>query len=229
MIKHFKDTKNMKKWNWLINFQDPASPFFFNLLSVHHDVIWYILIILVFVYWCLAQILREFGWNIFNKKKGLFRIIFHLGNLIDIQAVFSFLWVTFAVYLNGSWYLFCSLCRKLSYYFFNINFFIAIIGKNAFRGKNKSKQVWVNYWNYEYINKNLVDQNVHSWLYGVTCRAMYFYDFVVLVRNIRKFKHSFNLELIWAFFSNVNYNSNFSTVVIFIVFSWWRDWSFINC
>lgn len=67
------------------------------LITVHHDVIWYLILILVLVYWCLYKIIRDFNWRVFNRsgifffnlvplfiyierKSGMFiHRIFHLG------------------------------------------------------------------------------------------------------------------------------------------------------
>lgn len=50
-----------------MNFKDPVTTFAYNLISLHHDIMWYIIIILTLVYWSLYKILKEYSWNIFLK------------------------------------------------------------------------------------------------------------------------------------------------------------------
>lgn len=58
-----------------MNFKDPVTTFAYNLISLHHDIMWYIIIILTLVYWSLYKILKElkeFLWNIFLFLKIYF-------------------------------------------------------------------------------------------------------------------------------------------------------------
>lgn len=50
---------------FLISFNDPATTFFFNLILFHHNVTFYLIIILVSVYWVLTQIIRDQKYDIF--------------------------------------------------------------------------------------------------------------------------------------------------------------------
>lgn len=43
-------------------FPEPATVLAYNLLSVHHDVFYFILIILSVVYWVLYKLLKDFVW-----------------------------------------------------------------------------------------------------------------------------------------------------------------------
>ena len=65
----------MKNFFFVISFQDPATVFSYHLIAVHNDIFWFILIILVFVYWCLYKIIKEFGWEVFNKRSFLIKYI----------------------------------------------------------------------------------------------------------------------------------------------------------
>ena len=64
----------MKNWVFMFNFLDPATIFAYHLISVHHDVIWYVLLILTLVYWSLFKIIVDFNWGVFNKQIGLLRL-----------------------------------------------------------------------------------------------------------------------------------------------------------
>ena len=61
----------MDRWTFLFNFKDPATVYAYSLITVHHDVMWYIFLILTLVCWSLYKILKEFSWNVFNKQIGL--------------------------------------------------------------------------------------------------------------------------------------------------------------
>ena len=58
-----------------MNFKDPVTTFAYNLISLHHDIMWYMIIKLTLVYWSLYKILKElkeFLWNIFLFLKIYF-------------------------------------------------------------------------------------------------------------------------------------------------------------
>jgi hypothetical protein len=82
--------------------------------------------------------------------------------LIDIQSGLGFLWVKCAIYFHDNWYMFCLGCRKFYRRVLNTTLLKIIVGKKVFRGTNKSKHILVNYFSYENIQKNVIDQNVHS-------------------------------------------------------------------
>ena len=46
-----------------MNFKEPISTFAYNLISLHHDIIWYIILILSLVYWTLYKIIKEYFWS----------------------------------------------------------------------------------------------------------------------------------------------------------------------
>ena len=60
----------MYKKRKTMNFKDPVITFAYNLITLHHDIMWYIIIILTLVYWSLYKILKEYSWNTFNKQEG---------------------------------------------------------------------------------------------------------------------------------------------------------------
>jgi hypothetical protein len=76
-----------------MNCKDPVTTFAYNSISLHHDIKWYIIIILTLVYWSLYKILKEYSysWNTFNKQK-----VFLLLNGIPKLRV------TFLIYNNKS-------------------------------------------------------------------------------------------------------------------------------
>ena len=44
-------------------FKDPASVYSYSLILVHHQVMWYMIIILSVVYWTYYRIIHDFQWN----------------------------------------------------------------------------------------------------------------------------------------------------------------------
>lgn len=42
------------------------------LITVHHDVISYLILILILVYWCLYKIIRDFNWYVFNRSEFIY-------------------------------------------------------------------------------------------------------------------------------------------------------------
>lgn len=46
--------------NWQIGFQDPATPIMQGIIDLHHDIFFFMLVILVFVLWMLARTLYHF-------------------------------------------------------------------------------------------------------------------------------------------------------------------------
>jgi len=55
-----------------MNFKEPVSTFTYNLISLHHDVMWYVILILSLVYWTLYKIIKEYLWSISQKQDGFF-------------------------------------------------------------------------------------------------------------------------------------------------------------
>ena len=67
---------NKAYFAFMMSFSTPITVFNYNLISLHNDVFWFILIILALVYWSLYKILKDFGWNSFNKQKGFLKIFY---------------------------------------------------------------------------------------------------------------------------------------------------------
>lgn len=82
----------IKFWEYPISFNDPASVYAYHLFSVHNDIMWFILIILVLVYWCLYKIIRDFNWKFFNNQSGV--------NLYIYGFYFIYIETIFIYYLN---------------------------------------------------------------------------------------------------------------------------------
>jgi len=44
------------------DFRDPATLYIESLISVHNNVMWYLVLIIVIVYWTLYKIIRDSNW-----------------------------------------------------------------------------------------------------------------------------------------------------------------------
>lgn len=60
------------------------------MFSVHHDIIWFLIIILILVYWCLYKIVKDFSWKVFNRQDGPLLYIFN-SILILIESLLLYL------------------------------------------------------------------------------------------------------------------------------------------
>ena len=99
---------NLGLWVNYYTFKDPASSFAYYLFSTHHIILWYLIIILVLVYWCLYKIIKDFSWKIFNKQEGV--LVFLVNSyILRIRVLFSY-----------SFYLFSVYCFKLVAYCFDL-------------------------------------------------------------------------------------------------------------
>jgi len=83
----------MKNINFVMNFQDPSTIFSYHLIAVHHEVFWYIIIILSLVYWAMYVIIRDFTWNNFNRSIGFFRFLRGFSWVIAFLGFLSFFWL----------------------------------------------------------------------------------------------------------------------------------------
>lgn len=45
---------------WQLGFQDPASPVMQGIIDLHHDIVFFMIVILVFVLWMLTRTLHHF-------------------------------------------------------------------------------------------------------------------------------------------------------------------------
>jgi hypothetical protein len=53
----------LKFWEYNISFKDPASVYAYHMFSLHHSIMWYIIIILILVYWCLYKLIKDFNYK----------------------------------------------------------------------------------------------------------------------------------------------------------------------
>lgn len=96
-----------KFWEYPISFRDPASVYAYHMFSTHHGIMWYIIIILILVYWCLYKIIQDFTRSIYNKPSILSSFMYYifrfkLANFLKLNNILTM----------------CQLCIAYYYYFF---------------------------------------------------------------------------------------------------------------
>lgn len=99
-----------------MNFKEPVSTFAYNLISLHHDIIWYIILILSLVYWTLYKIIKEYLWSIGPKQDGFFLIFYKNNTLYKMQSIVLFVWFKLFYKILQIIYL---LSKKLNIHFTN--------------------------------------------------------------------------------------------------------------
>jgi len=109
---------------FVYNFFDSATVWSYNLISVHHDIFWFIIIILSLVYWSLYKILKENSWNSFNKQSGLLNFFFYSSHIfMYIECIVFWLWIrNFFIFL-------------VCYYNFVIEFLYFVERRGIFRSQ----------------------------------------------------------------------------------------------
>lgn len=79
----------LKFWEYPMGFKDPASIYAYFLFSTHHDIMWYLIIILILVYWSLYKILRDFSWKVFNKQEGVLLYFMNYNfKFIEVNCIY---------------------------------------------------------------------------------------------------------------------------------------------
>lgn len=57
---------------WQLGFQDAATPMMQGIIDLHHDIFFFLILILVFVSWILVRALWHFHYKKIQSRKGLF-------------------------------------------------------------------------------------------------------------------------------------------------------------
>ncbi len=89
----FSDIKFDAGINYQINFQDSASPIMEGIIDLHHDIFFFLIIIVSFVIWLLAKSI-----NLFNNNKKRYTQVIHHNALEIIWTVLpSFLLMVISI------------------------------------------------------------------------------------------------------------------------------------
>lgn len=189
-----------------MNFKEPISLFAYNLISLHHDIMWYMIIIISLVYWVLYKIIKEYSWNVFNKQQG-FILISYYNIFIKIQIWVLFIWYSLFYYcLNQIFNIFIFFIKLLDKNILerrikNINILLFFLGKNYYKGFYNN---FANYnWDYLYFKNIILEKYLVSYLFTKPCNALYYYDGFDNILDTLKFKHSMKMEYVFGFFPTI--------------------------
>ena len=195
-----------------MNFKDPISTFAYNLISLHHDIMWYIFIILTLVYWSLYKIVKEYSWNTFNKQEGFLLNFLNNVFLYKIQKFIFYIWINIFIYniLYVFIKIFLLLEKKLDFYLLNKNnnnilkkLIIFFLGKTYFTGMHYDYESHVKKLSWDGYEELILERFIAYYLFNKTSNAIYFYDGYDNMLTNLKFKHSINLEYIFGLFPTI--------------------------
>ena len=201
-------------WHWIsliVTFNDPVTAFCYHLISLHNDIIWFILIILGVVYWSLYKIIKEFNWSVFNKQGGGLKYFYFFPSIFKIQVyIFSFL---FNIWKKGLNYYY-KLINFLIIFFYKVKFsknplirdifvvckdkYQLFFGLEFFKGIVFPKHILS--WKFVNINQKFQEKYLQYRLFTYSINARYFYNGKKSMLHIFKYNHSLYLEYIFAFF-----------------------------
>lgn len=191
-----------------MNFKEPITTFSYNLISLHHDIIWYIILIITVVYWSLFKVLKEFIWRNSNKQGGFFNIVYKTTLIYKIQSFILFLWLN--IFFKILQYIFIYLIKtteKVRFLILENNtsiikkLYIFFLGKSVYEG-NILPSYFYNI-NYKNIENIFIDKYLSYYLFNVTSNGLFYYDGYDNFLLTHQFKHSINLEYVFGFFPTI--------------------------
>jgi len=193
-----------------MNFKDPISTFAYNLISLHHDIMWYIIIILSLVYWSLYKIVKEYSWNNFNKTEGFMLAVTNKKLIFKIQMYVFYIWFNIfkiiyeivqsilkLIYINLELKL---INKKTKSNIFFIKFFSFILGSSFIKGIEEKNNVDLSL---KYFKSIIIERYLACYLFNEPSNALYFYDGYDNYLLALKFKHSINLEYVFGMFPTI--------------------------
>lgn len=190
-----------------MNFKEPVSTFAYNLISLHHDIIWYIILILSLVYWTLYKIIKEYLWSISMKQDG-FILFFYKNNILyKMQSIILFVWFKvfykimeiIYIYINKLYILFINNIIK----FDNekkskLSFFFLGKGLNGLSLPN-----YIEKKDYNFYENLMIERFLSYYLFNITSNGLYFYEGYDKFLTTHQFRHSINLEYIFGIFPTI--------------------------
>jgi len=199
---------------FIYDFLDSATVWCYNLISVHHDICYFIIIILSLVYWSLYKIIKDNSWNSFNKQEGLLRhLSYAYPFLLYIEIVSFWLWIRNA-------FLFIKIYHDLVIDFmdmyldffpnFHTNFFLNkfIITFLNSLGKVEEEDIEFPAFVVEWCDRldllNTYKERYTTYLlYDYPTNAFFFSDDNDDFLTVQRFRESTTLEFIFAIFPTV--------------------------
>lgn len=192
-----------------MNFKEPISTFAYNLISLHHDIIWYVILILSIVYWTLYKIIKEYLWTIGIKQDGFSMIFYQNHTLYKLQSIVLFIW--FKIFYRIIEVIYYSLIKLNLLFIQNISklntnnnntnklsfFFLGKGFNNLYLPKFIEKK------NYKFYENIIIERFLSYYLFNITSNGLYFYEGYDKFLITHQFKHSINLEYIFGIFPTV--------------------------
>ena len=190
-----------------MNFKEPVSTFTYNLISLHHDIIWYIILILSLVYWTLYKIIKEYLWSISQKQDGFFLIYYKKNTLYKMQSIVLFIWFKVFYKIIGILYIYITKLHKkfinnlLKFDYekkYKLSFFF--LG-NGFNGLSLPKSIKNK--DYNYYENIMIEKFLSYYLFNITSNGLYYYEGYDKFLTTHQFRHSINLEYIFGIFPTI--------------------------
>jgi len=190
-----------------MNFKEPVSTFAYNLISLHHDIMWYVILILSLVYWTLYKVIKEYLWSISIKQDGFFLIFYKNNILYKMQSIILFLWFK----------IFYKIIKIFYYFFFKFN---KIFIKNLLNLSNENNKKlsffflgkgfnnlfilkFIEKKDYNYYENIIIERFLSYYLFNITSNGLYFYEGYDKFIMTHQFRHSINLEYIFGIFPTI--------------------------
>lgn len=163
-------------------------------------------LIITLVFWTLYKILKEFGWNTFNKQVGFLRIAYLNKIFITVESFIVFAWVKCFALVSGIFFSFISSADKVTFSSdLNNNFKIfSFIGGEYFTGFTKAEWATSSKLTLNFVQDLITEKYLDYLLFNHITPTYYYYDEEFPGANsfltVQKFKHSTAFEFVWATF-----------------------------
>jgi cytochrome c oxidase subunit 2 len=200
----------MRTFDYVIKFQEPASVLAYNIISFHHDIMFFIFIILSLVYWSLYKILKDGNCSIFNKQIGFSRLWYYSRIFIRLEQIIIFFWIRL---FQWTLHLYNKLFDLISYYYvkealtgemdsFSKKIFLNNLGYTFYIGVYNNAYFLFNYLIVD-IDKLLNDKYISYSLFTGENLGRFTYDSIDSFLSVNRFKHSTNVEYVFAAFPTI--------------------------
>ena len=196
---------------YYINFIEPSSLFSYNLISLHHDVIWYLILVISVVYWSIYKIFKDYGWFKYNSESVffdflLYKNIWYKKLIVYIIGIYIYIFKYILEYIYNFFFFlvvffFCnldtkkSLLNRISYWMlFNI------FGKSSIEGLYDITPVIIDN---QFDIGFLINERFLSYLLcDKSSNGLFYYNGFDNYLDAESFKHSTILEYIYGGFSS---------------------------
>jgi len=190
---------------FVTNFQDPASILSYDIISFHHDIMFFIFIILSLVYWTLYKIVKDSNHFSFNKLVGFCRYYYYTEIFIRIYAVIAYLWMrvfsrtllllTFYVDIATYFYIREAIIDGDDFY--SLRVFASSLNEAFLTGYTSEDKSILDK---EDVIKLVIDKCISYFTFSKSSEGSFYYDSVDSYLSVNRFKHSTSAEYLFAGF-----------------------------